>query len=184
MEVEGLQEVRARIEDIRRRFVDVGLSAPPIGSSTPKGSPSFGEVLQKAKVGRFVSCPGDLEPYIQDASTKYGVDPAVIKAVIRSESGFNPRSTSAVGAQGLMQLMPGTARALGVNALDPAQNIDGGTRYLRQQIDRFGSLDLALAAYNAGPGNVIKYGGVPPFNETQRYVQQTLEHVAGYSADE
>jgi len=184
MNVEGLEAVRARIEEIRRRFVDVGLAAPPLGSSAPNASPSFDEALRKARTGRFVPCPSDLEPVIQDAAAKYGLNPAVIKAVIRAESGFNPRSVSPVGAQGLMQLMPGTARALGVNALDPAQNIDGGARYLKQQLDRFGSLDLALAAYNAGPGNVVRYGGVPPFSETQRYVADTLRHMQSYSADE
>jgi soluble lytic murein transglycosylase-like protein len=114
---------------------------------------------------------------ISEAAAKYNIDPALLKAVIHAESGFKPNAVSPAGAQGLMQLMPSTAAALGVtDPFDPEQNIYAGARYLRAQLDRFGGdVALALAAYNAGPGAVARYGGVPPYKETQRYVQRVLE---------
>lgn len=117
-----------------------------------------------------------LRPMIARASEATGLPIALIDAVIRTESGYRPRATSRTGAKGLMQLMPGTAREVGVyDPYDPGQNIMGGARYLRRLYDRFGSLRLAIAAYNAGPGNVKKHGGVPPFRETRRYVKAVLQ---------
>jgi soluble lytic murein transglycosylase len=125
------------------------------------------------------------DPAIRRASKEHGVSAALVKAIIAAESGFDPFAVSRKGAQGLMQLMPGTARELGVDdALDPWQNIDGGTRYLGKMIERFpGELTLAVAAYNAGPEAVTRHQGVPPFDETRTYVKRVLRYYKKYNAD-
>ncbi|MGY1772925.1 transglycosylase SLT domain-containing protein [Blastococcus sp. SYSU D00813] len=115
------------------------------------------------------------------AGARHGVDPALLAAVARTESGFDPSAVSAAGATGLMQFMPATARGLGVDPSDPASAIDGAARYLRQLTDQFGSTSLALAAYNAGPGTVSRYGGIPPYGETQSYVSKVLRAAETYS---
>jgi soluble lytic murein transglycosylase-like protein len=126
--------------------------------------------------------PEQIDALVSTNATEQQVDPALIKAIIANESGFNANATSNVGAQGLMQLMPGTAAGLGVtNSYDPAQNVMGGTKYIKGLLDKFnGNVKLAVAAYNAGPGAVEKYGGVPPYAETQNYVQNVLASYQKY----
>ena len=171
------------LQDVLSRIHELTPAPPPppatVAATASTASPSFADVL--SQTGQTPTAPSGASaaPYldaIDAAGSRYGVDPKLLESVIQQESGFDPNATSAAGAQGLMQLMPQTAASLGVtNAYDPAQSIDAGARYLRGQLDRFGGdTSLALAAYNAGAGAVERYGGVPPYAETQNYVQQVL----------
>ncbi len=125
----------------------------------------------------------DMDSIFEEASALYQIPSKLLRAVAKAESGFNPKAVSKAGAMGVMQLMPGTARSLGVS--DPynaRQNILGGAKYLKQNLDRFGGdVSLALAAYNAGPGSVTKYGGIPPYKETQNYVKKIMADYTGNS---
>ncbi|MFM7390022.1 MAG: lytic transglycosylase domain-containing protein [Vampirovibrionales bacterium] len=117
-----------------------------------------------------------LAPAVQEMSQRYGLDPLLVHAVIMQESGYQPKAVSGAGALGFMQLMPGTAKSLGVSdPMNPLQNLEGGVKYLAQQVQRFGgNIPMALAAYNAGPNAVAKYGGIPPYSETKNYVRSIL----------
>jgi soluble lytic murein transglycosylase-like protein len=121
---------------------------------------------------------------IDDAAARQGIPPALVKAVIAAESAFDSGAVSRKGAKGLMQLMPDTALEVGVSdPFEPAQNVRGGTTYLRAMIDRYGDVGRALAAYNAGPTTVDRYGGIPPFRETQDYVDRVLAYYRRYHGD-
>ena len=144
------------------------------------GALGIGDLRQQAgtrfdKVDK--SDAGAFAELINRAASKHGVDPTLVAAVAKAESNLNPKAVSHAGAKGLMQLMDGTAEMLGVtNSFDPAQNVDGGAKFLSEMLKRFKKPELALAAYNAGPGAVTKHGGIPPYKETQTYVKRVLEY--------
>jgi soluble lytic murein transglycosylase-like protein len=166
-----------------------GVAAPVDPSATTTSTPStnFQSVLQQATATQTstAATSGDSTAYdamIQQAAQANGIDPSLLKGLIRQESGFDPNARSGAGASGLTQLMPSTAAGLGVSdTTDPQQSIDGGAKYLREQLDAFGGDQTkALAAYNAGAGAVRKYGGVPPYAETQNYVTRVLGYANEY----
>lgn len=127
---------------------------------------------------------GQFDGLIGLTAREQSLQPALVKAVIAAESNFDPEAVSHKGAQGLMQLMPRTAASLGVeHPLQPAENVRGGSVYLRRMLDRYGDLERALAAYNAGPDAVDRYGGVPPYQETQAYVSRVLTYYRHYHGD-
>jgi len=128
--------------------------------------------------------PSAYDELIARAARRHGLPPALVKAVVKAESNFQPTAISEKGARGLMQLMPETADDLGVaDAFRPEDNVQGGTRYLRAMYDRFGDWENALAAYNAGPGAVDRFGGVPPYAETQEYVERVLHYYRRYDGE-
>ncbi|MCR5261176.1 MAG: lytic transglycosylase domain-containing protein [Candidatus Gastranaerophilales bacterium] len=135
----------------------------------------FGSLVKPSQNNNTYS-KQQISDIISNIAAKHGISDKLVKALVKQESGFNPTVVSKAGATGLMQLMPATAKSLGVtNPKDPVQNVDGGIRYLKSMMEKYnGNLILALAAYNAGPAAVDKYGGVPPYKETQNYVKNIL----------
>jgi soluble lytic murein transglycosylase-like protein len=178
----SLATIGTRLDQLQTMVATMSAPAP----SAP--APSFAGALATAQTspspapatGAGASTAFGAE--IDAAAASNGIDPALLKGLVSQESGFDPNARSGAGALGLTQLMPGTAAGLGVtNPLDPVQSLQGGAKYLRQQLDRFGGDEkLALAAYNAGPGAVARFGGVPPYSETQNYVTSVLSKAASY----
>lgn len=172
MQLSGLDVMLHRINMIERQFQS-------LEAYVQKPDNDFQKILDtkvENKKNSISISRSEINDLISKYSDKNGLDEDFVKAVINQESGFNPNATSHCGAMGLMQLMPSTAQGLGVkNAYDAEQNIEGGTKYLKGLMDRFNNdKSLALAAYNAGPNAVKKYGGIPPYAETQNYVKSVL----------
>jgi soluble lytic murein transglycosylase-like protein len=185
-------EQRMRAIESKLGIADDELTITPAPNndvtSTETGASSFSSLLSDVMKDDKPSPPisaginalkgSHLEPLVEQYAGKAGVSSSLVKAVIRAESGGNPHAVSSAGAKGLMQLMPATAKGLGVNnPLNPAENIEGGSKYLGQLMKKYrGNKELALAAYNAGSGAVAKYGGIPPYKETQNYVKKVLKY--------
>ncbi|UDY37184.1 transglycosylase SLT domain-containing protein [Dermatobacter hominis] len=162
----------------------VGASGGAAPATTASGSSGFGATGVRGDLAAITASSPALAQYrdlFVRSGQRYGIDPAVLAAVARHESGGNASAVSPAGARGLMQFMPATARSMGIDPMDPAQAVDAAARYLSQQLQSFGSLELALAAYNAGPGAVRRYGGVPPYAETQNYVRRIMSTLSSTS---
>lgn len=169
---------------VEAEAVPSGLPPVRLAAITTLGPPGAPEPAKAPQIiaqpVQLASAPprGPYAPVVTAAAQQFGISPALVDAVMWQESRYNPKAVSSAGAIGLMQLMPGTAQHLGVDPRDPWQNVFGGAAYLRRQLDRFGNnVPLALAAYNAGPGAVSKYRGIPPYSETRNYVNVIMKRL-------
>lgn len=176
---DGLNGILRQVSDLNKHIEDIKKMPDQVEQDARKSVneslPDFAQVFAEKKSQGKESTEGSLDQFVGKVSRQEGVDQDLVKAVIQTESSFNPNARSKDGAIGLMQLMPETARELGVeNPKNPRENIKGGVKYLGKMMDRYGSVEKALAAYNAGPKAVDRHGGVPPFDETQNYVKKVL----------
>ncbi|WP_245686524.1 lytic transglycosylase domain-containing protein [Paracoccus tibetensis] len=155
------------------RLMDSRLSTQYQQSSRlqPAGREQAVALAPETRIPRYTGRRSEYLPHARAAAQRHGIPEDLFLRLVQQESGWNPNARSHKGAMGLAQLMPGTAAKLGVNPADPVQNLNGGARYLRMMYNQFGNWTLALAAYNAGPGAVQKYGGIPPYRETRNYVR-------------
>jgi soluble lytic murein transglycosylase-like protein len=168
--MDGLNDVLKSISSLNKHIEEIKNTPNKVRNDIDENLPSFGRMLNEKKTEPDT----DLGSTIDRVAREEGVDKNLVRAVIRTESDFDHEARSKKGAVGLMQLMPDTASELGVDPEDPRQNIKGGVQYLGKMMDRYGNLEEALAAYNAGPAAVDEHGGVPPFGETQDYVKKVL----------
>jgi peptidoglycan DL-endopeptidase CwlO len=173
-DVVKVQDIHRTPSTIRRVLPDSPASAATFASSLTSATPAGASSSSSSSSKAMAAAPAAYRTLFERAGQRHGVSPNLLAAVAQTESGFNPRAVSGAGARGLMQFMPGTARGLGVNPMDPASAVDGAARLLSQHMRSFGSTSLALAAYNAGPGAVSRYHGVPPYAETRSYVTKVL----------
>lgn len=184
MQLLGIDGVRSRIGELKEKL---GASDPVAGfsqavSGAMSGMGPLSGELKPFPIGPDGAATRPIEPddalrsMIRDAALQNGVDENLFESLVAAESSFDPNARSRAGAMGLTQLMPSTAKSLGISdPFDPAQNLNGGAKYLASMLQRFGRADLALAAYNAGPGKVEEYGGIPPYKETQAYVDRIMK---------
>ena len=180
--IDRIEQIQAMLAALQPVAAQPAPSASAFASSLQAATATSAGTTPTATTGAASAGATPFAAEIDAAAARNGVDPALLRGLIRQESNFDPGAKSPAGAIGLCQLMPATAAGLGVtNPSDPVQNIEGGAKYLKQQLDTFGGdVTKALAAYNAGPGAVQRFGGVPPYAETQNYVQKVQAFAAAY----